>query len=151
MLPFSGRFTIFFYSKHPFKIRPASFLPNITYTAQGVFYLTLSQSKRVVGMWLFSCYFTIWKNNLCLCLAFQKILSWPYFVGMNCAKNGKMYLEFIVECTKSPLDILSRCCWYNIFQKSKSNCKMGDCVTSIYQNDKCSKVKWPYICSTTCY
>ena len=106
MLPFSGRFTIFFYSKHPFKIRPASFLPNITYTAQGVFYLTLSQSKRVVGMWLFSCYFTIWKNNLCLCLAFQKILSWPYFVGMNCAKTGKMYLEFIVECTKSPLDIL---------------------------------------------
>ena len=87
-------------------VRPASFLPNITYTAQGVFYLTLSQSKRVVGMWLFSCYFTIWKNNLCLCLAFQKILSWPYFVGMNCAKTGKMYLEFIVECTKSPLDIL---------------------------------------------
>ena len=30
-------------------VRPASFLPNITYTAQGVFYLTLSQSKRVVG------------------------------------------------------------------------------------------------------
>ena len=109
----------FFYSKHPFKIRPASFLPNITYTAQGVFYLTLSQSKRVVGMWLFSCYFTIWKNNLCLCLAFQKILSWPYFVGMNCAKTGKMYLEFIVECTKSPIDILFKCCWCKIFLNIK--------------------------------
>ena len=39
---------------------------------------------------------------------------------MNCAKTGKMYLEFIVECTKSPLDILFKMLLVYYFPKNQN-------------------------------